>query len=67
MTATRDNTRKQNIVDNVSKRIGLPNSLIEQIVNDSIKILITNLTLNKAVKIKNFGNFFLKKKKKKIW
>ena len=61
---TRDNTHKKNIVNNIFKKVGLPSSYAAKLVNDLIIILITNLISKKKFKIKNFGTFDLKKKKK---
>jgi|TARA_B110000881_G_scaffold111367_1_gene97766 nucleoid DNA-binding protein len=62
---TRDNTHKKNIVNNIFKKVGLPSSYAAKLVNDLIIILITNLISKKKFKIKNFGTFDLKKKKKR--
>ena len=61
---TRDNTHKKNIVNNIFKKVGLPSSYAAKLVNDLIIILITNLISKKKFKIKNFGTFDLKKKKR---
>ena len=66
MKATRENTNKKDIVNNISERLGLPNAYIAEIFDDLILILISNSILKKKIKIKNFGTFFLKKKNKRI-
>ena len=66
MKATRENTNKKDIVSNISEKLGLPNAYIDKIFDDLILILISNSILNKKIKIKNFGTFFLKKKKKRV-
>ena len=62
----RENIKKKDIVNDISKIIGVPNSFSDLIVKDIIKILISNLKKNSEIKIKNFGTFLLKKKLKRI-
>jgi len=66
MKITRDNTHKQNIIYNIFTKLGLPNNYISTIVDDIILILTSNIGTDKSIKIKNFGSFFLRKKKKRI-
>ena len=63
---SRDNTSKKKLVSNIFEITGIPASLSERLVNDVIKILISNIAKNKTFKIKNFGTFNLRKKKNRI-
>ena len=62
----RENIKKKDIVNDISKIIGVPNSFSDLIVKDIIKILVSNLKDNSEIKFKNFGTFLLKKKLKRI-
>ena len=64
---SRDNTSKKKLVSNIFEITGIPASLSERLVNDVIKILISNIAKNKTFKIKNFGTFNLRKKKNRIF
>ena len=66
MKATRDNTHKKNIIENIFNKVGLPKSYTAKIINDIIFILISNIIIKKKFKIKNFGTFLLIKKSKRI-
>lgn len=66
MKANRDNTNKKEIVKNISIETGLPTSLSLKIVDHIISILVSNVRLEKTYKIKNFGTFTLRRKKKRI-
>jgi len=65
MRITRINTSKKNIISNIYNKTGLPSTYIANIVDDIISIVKENIINEENVKIKNFGTFFLKKKKKK--
>ena len=58
--------KKDDIIKNVSKNIGIPLFYSSKIVNDLIKILIINLVIKKIIKIKNFGTFMLKIKNERL-
>ena len=62
----RDNLNKKDINKNIFTSIGIPAHYSSKIVDDVILILISNLKLNKNIKIKNFGSFMLRKKNKRI-
>ena len=66
MKATRDNTQKKIIINNIFNKIGLSRSYIAKIVDDIITILITNINIKKKIKINAFGTFSLNKKNKRI-
>ena len=65
-TTGRDNTHKKNIVNNIFKKVGIPSSYAAKLVDDLIAILISNIYEKNCLKIKNFGTFNLKKKKKEL-
>jgi len=62
----KNNLKKDDIIKNVSKNIGIPLFYSSKIVNDLIKILIINLVIKKIIKIKNFGTFMLKIKNERL-
>jgi integration host factor subunit alpha len=66
MKISRDNTHKKNIIDNIFNTSGVPSSFAAKLVDDLILIMISNIYSKKELKIKNFGTFSLKKKKKRI-
>ena len=66
MTINSYNTHKRNIVSNIFNRVGIPSSYSSKLIDDLISILILNMQKN-YLKIKNFGSFNLKRKKKKNW
>ena len=65
-TISRDNTHKKNIIKNINNTIGIPSSYAAKLVDNLISILILNLLKTNQLKIKNFGTFNLKYKKKRI-
>jgi|TARA_B110000444_G_C18635099_1_gene498751 integration host factor subunit alpha len=60
------NITKKDITKNIFSIIGLPRVYSAKIINDIIKILISNLIINNKIKIKNFGTFLLQKKNERI-
>jgi integration host factor subunit alpha len=60
------NFKKKDIIKNISLKTGISFLYSAQIVDNVISILITNLKLNKKIKIKNFGIFDLLKKNQRI-
>ena len=65
MSIIRDNTQKKDIANNIFNKLGLPSTYAKKIVNDVITILISNIIKYKKFKIKNFGTFNLREKKKR--
>ena len=65
-TISRDNTHKKNIIKNINNTIGIPSSYAAKLVDNLISILISKLLKTNQLKIKNFGTFNLKYKKKRI-
>ena len=62
----RNNLKKEDIVKNISEKIGIPVLYSATIINDLIKILIIGLVKKKKIKIKNFGTFILQSKSKRL-
>jgi len=60
------NTCKKKIVTNIFSKIGIPTSVAKKIVDNLISVIISNILEKKYLKIKNFGSFNLKNKKKRI-
>jgi len=63
---SRDNTHKKNIINKISNTVGVPFSYSVKLVDDIIFILISNIIKKSYFKIKNFGSFDLKKKRKRL-
>ena len=66
MVVLKNNLTKADIVKNIFTNIGISSLYTKKILNDLIKILITNLKLKKKIKIKNFGTFSLLSKNKRL-
>ena len=66
MKVNRNNTHKKNIINNIYNKVGLPSIYAAKLVNDLLSILISDIITQKIFKIKNFGTFNLRKKKKRI-
>ena len=62
----RDNFTKKELINSIYMQLGFSKKIIDNISEDFINIIIDNLIHAKKVKISNFGNFFLKKKKSRI-
>jgi len=61
----RNNTKKEDIVNNIFNNIGISFIYSLKITDDLINILVSNLFLHKSLKIKNFGKFVLIFKKER--
>ena len=66
MKVNRNNTHKENIINNIYNKVGLPSNYAAKLVNDLLSILISDIIAQKTFKIKNFGTFNLRKKNKRI-
>ena len=62
----KDNTHKKKIINNIISAIGLPATLAKKIIDNLVYVIISNILEKKYLKIKNFGRFDLKNKKKRI-
>jgi len=60
------NLIKEDIVKNISDKIGTPSFFTTKIVNDLLRILITALATKKTIKVKNFGTFKTKNKNERL-
>ena len=58
--------KKIDIVKKINIATGLPVSLIKEIINDYLIMLIYKIKNDKSFTIKNFGSFKIKDKKKRI-
>tara|TARA_B110000259_G_C13823709_1_gene325754 strand:+ start:174 stop:383 length:210 start_codon:yes stop_codon:yes gene_type:complete len=58
------NLKKEDIAKSICSNIGISYSYSSKIVNGIIEIIILNLSLGNKIKIKNFGTFNIKKKRK---
>jgi len=61
----RNNTKKEDIVNNIFNNIGISFTYSLKITDDLINILVSNLIFHKSLKIKNFGKFDLIFKKER--
>ena len=66
MKVNRENTNKKNIIEGIFNQTGLPSSYTTKLIDDIILILISGIITKKIIKIKNFGTFSLREKKKRI-
>ena len=66
MKVNRNNTHKENIINNIYNKVGLPSNYAAKLVNDLLSILISDIIAQKTFKIKYFGTFNLRKKNKRI-
>ena len=64
--AKRVNTNKKDIINNVFNKVGIPTNYAAKLIDELIDIIIKNITTKKIAKIKNFGVFTLKEKKKRV-
>ncbi len=62
----RDNLTKKEIIYSIYMQLGFSKKISENILEDFIDLLITDISKEKKVKISNFGTFFLKLKKSRI-
>ena len=62
----RDNLTKKEIINSIYMQLGFSKKISENILEDFIDLLITDISKEKKVKISNFGTFFLKLKKSRI-
>jgi len=61
-----NNIKRISISKNINSIIGIPSSLANKILDETIKIIKSGLIINKSLKIKNFGTFKLIKKKSRM-
>ena len=62
----RNNLTRKDIVNSIYMQLGYSKKISENILEDFINEIVENISLNKKVKISNFGTFSLKRKKSRI-
>ncbi len=61
------NYNKNDIINYIKKKKNISKKKINIVINTFIKKIIFYIKKKKIIKIKNFGKFYTKKNKKKIW
>ena len=62
----RINLTKKNLVNSIYMQIGFSKSISETIIDDFLSTIITNLKLEKKLKISKFGTFLIRNKKSRM-
>ena len=62
----RINLTKKEIVNSLYMQIGFSKKLSEELVDDILEIILTNLKKYKKIKISNFGTFSLRTKNSRL-
>ena len=62
----RVNLTKKEIINSIYMQIGLSKNVVENLLEDFLLILLSELIKNKKVKISKFGTFILRYKKSRI-
>ena len=62
----RNNLTKKDIINSIYMQIGFSKKISENLLDDIMNLLITNLIKSKKIKISNFGTFTIRSKKKRI-
>tara|TARA_Y100001958_G_C20899238_1_gene322124 strand:- start:11 stop:304 length:294 start_codon:yes stop_codon:yes gene_type:complete len=62
----RINLTKKEIINSVHMQLGFSKKIIENLLEDFLSILLSELIKNKKVKIPKFGTFILRKKNSRI-
>ena len=62
----RVNLTKKDIINSIYMQIGFSKKVIENLLEDLLTIILSELIKKKKVKISNFGTFILKHKKSRI-
>jgi len=62
----RNNLTKKDIINSIYMQLGYSKKVSENILDDLINEIINSITLNKKLKISNFGTFSLKRKKSRV-
>ena len=62
----RINLTKKDIINSIYMQIGFSKKISENLLDDIINLLITNLIKSKKIKISNFGTFTIRSKKKEL-
>ena len=62
----RVNLTKKDIINSIYMQIGFSKKISENLLDDIISLLITNLIKSKKIKISNFGTFTVRSKKREL-
>ena len=62
----RVNLTKKEIVNSLYMQLGFSKKICENLIEDFLEIILTQLIINNKVKIPKFGTFILRYKKKRI-
>ena len=62
----RINLTKKDLVNSVYMQVGFSKQIAENLIEEFLTIIMSNLIQNKSVKISKFGTFFVKTKKSRI-
>ena len=62
----RTNLKKKEIVNSIYMQIGFSKSIAEILLEDLLSIILSELIINKKVKIPKFGTFILRYKKSRM-
>ena len=62
----RINLTKKDIVNSIYMQIGFSKKISENLLEDILQIILSNIIKHKKVKISKFGTFTLRKKKQRI-
>ena len=62
----RVNITKKNIINSIYMQIGFSKNISENLLEDFINLIITNLKKNKKIKISKFGTFTIRNKKSRV-
>ena len=62
----RVNLTKKEIINSLYMQIGFSKKVAESLLEDFLSILLTELIINKKVKISKFGTFILRHKKSRV-
>ncbi|MDC3000768.1 HU family DNA-binding protein [Candidatus Pelagibacter sp.] len=62
----RINLTKKELVNSIYMQIGFSKNIAENLLEDLLSIILSELIVNKKVKIPKFGTFFLRFKKSRI-
>ena len=62
----RINLTKKDLVNIVYMQIGFSKSISENLINEFFSLIVSNLIVEKKLKISNFGTFSIRKKRSRI-
>ena len=62
----RINLTKKDIINSIYMQIGFSKKISENLLDDILQIILSNIIKHKKVKISKFGTFTLRKKKQRI-